>query len=94
MWGGSMQGEIEPTKGEIETNIQARGGGTPIPARCGGADGGPGGQTWGGGRWGARQGVGQMVEKIVVSKYPSGTVWHETTLTSHQSGILYSLIFQ
>ena len=29
----------------------------------------------------------------VISKHPLGTVWHETTLMSHQSGILHSLIF-
>ena len=29
----------------------------------------------------------------VISKHPLGTVWHETTLTSHQSGIIRSLIF-
>ena len=39
-----------------------------------------------GGRWGM---WGQM---RVISKHPLGTVWHEKTLTSHQSGILHPLI--
>ena len=46
-----------------------------------GSGGGGGGRGEQGGRWG------------VISKYPPGTVWHETTLTSHQRGILHSLIF-
>ena len=50
---------------------------------------------------GARKKVGAQgpggrlkLRKIVISKHPLGTVWHETILTSHQSGILHSLIFE
>ena len=32
------------------------------------------------------------LEKLIISNHHPGTVWHETKLMSHQSGILYSLI--
>ena len=59
---------------------------------------GSGGQIEGWGSWGqiGKQGVVRMQgpeREGVISKYPPGTVWHETTLTSHQSGILHSVIF-
>ena len=31
--------------------------------------------------------------KLIISKHPLATVWYGTTLTSHQSEILHSLIF-
>ena len=41
---------------------------------------------------GARMG-GWGPDGGMISKHPLGIVWHETTLTSHQSGILHSLSF-
>ena len=56
--------------------------------------GGAGGQMGGGYRWwGSRGQMGVGGQMGVISKHPPGTVWHETTLTSHQSGILHFLIF-
>ena len=41
------------------------------------------------GRWGQ---MGSGCRWGVISKHPLGTVWHETTLMSHQSEIIYFLI--
>ena len=37
--------------------------------------------------------IWEYAQKLVISKHPQGTVSHETTTTSYQSGILHSLIF-
>ena len=57
--------------------------------------GGQGARLEGQGEQGARLGdwLGAILGGGVISKHPPGTVWHETTLTSHKSGILHSLIF-
>ena len=63
-----------------------------------------GGQIGEQGQWGPDWGAEGVVVRLggqgeqgvilgVISKYPPCTVWHETTLMSHQREILHSLIF-
>ena len=83
-----------------KTNITARwGGGTPSSARLEGR--GLGSQIRGaGGQIGGRgvgphweSGAGAQIGGRGIGCQIEGAVWHETTLTSHQSGILHSSIF-